>query len=89
MDLEEQRFVSEDLRHSSNVARVHYQKLCSRDVSVKGRSCTEKLRGDHGKLMDMCVKELREKRSNTTEMEQAIEFPGTNAIEREQVFNEI
>ena len=81
LDLEEQRFVSEDQKHSSNVARVHYQKLRSRDVALKGRSCMEKLRGDNGKAMDMCVKELREVSSNATEMEQAIESPPTNRIE--------
>ena len=80
LDLEEQRFVSEDQKHSSNVARVHYQKLRSRDVALKGRSCMEKLRGDNGKEMDMCVKELREASSNATEMEQAIESPPTNTI---------
>ena len=55
LDLQEQRFVSEDQKHSSNVARVHYQKLRSRDVALKGRSCMEKLRGDGGKVMDRCV----------------------------------
>ena len=60
LDLQEQRFLSEDQKHSSNVARVHYQKLRSRDVALKGRSCMEKLRGDGGTVMDRCVKELRE-----------------------------
>ena len=40
----------------------------------------EKLRGDNGKAMDMCVKELREANSNATEMEQAIESPPTNTF---------
>ena len=40
----------------------------------------EKLRGNNGKAMDMCVKELREASSNATEMEQTIEPPPTNAI---------
>lgn len=80
LDLEEQRFVSEDQKHSSNVARVHYQKLRSRDVALKGRSCMEKLRGDNGKAMDMCVKQLRETNSNTMEMQHAMETPPANAI---------
>ena len=37
LDLEAQQLVSEDQKHSSNVARVHYQKL----------------RWDHGRAMDM------------------------------------
>ena len=40
----------------------------------------ETLRGDKGKAMDMCVKELGEASSNATEMEQAIESPPANAI---------
>jgi hypothetical protein len=35
LDLEEQQLVSEDQKHSSNVARVHYQKLRSREVALK------------------------------------------------------
>ena len=38
LDLEEQRLVSEDQKHSSNAARVHYQKLRSRNVALKGRT---------------------------------------------------
>ena len=60
LDLEEQRVVSEDQKHSSNAARVHYQKLPSRDVALKGRTCMEKLRGDKGKAMDKCLEKLRE-----------------------------
>ena len=68
LDLEEQRFVSEDQKHSSNVARVHYQKLRSRDVAIKGRSCMDKLRGEHGRAMDLCVERLRREDSNTMEV---------------------
>ncbi|XP_028412042.1 uncharacterized protein LOC114534770 [Dendronephthya gigantea] len=32
LDVQEQRFVWEDLKHSSNIARVHYQKLRSCNV---------------------------------------------------------
>ena len=49
LDLEEQQLVSEDQKHSSNVARVHYQKLRSREVALKGRSCMEELCEDHGR----------------------------------------
>ncbi|CAB4029807.1 partial [Paramuricea clavata] len=64
LDLEEQQLISEDQKHSSNVARVHYQKLRSREVALKGRSCMEKLRGDHGRAMDICVQQLRQQDSN-------------------------
>ena len=63
--------VSEDQKHSSNVARVHYQKLRSRDVALKGRTCMEKLRGDKGKAMDMCLEKLREPDSDAMEIQKA------------------
>ena len=60
LNVEEQKLVSEDQKHSSNVARVHYQKLRSRDVAIKGRTCMEKLRGLHGAEMDTCVQQLKQ-----------------------------
>ena len=33
--LDEQQWVSEDQKHSSKVAKTHYQKKCSRDIAVK------------------------------------------------------
>jgi len=79
LDLEEQRFVSEDQKHSLNVARVHYQKFRSQHVGLHC-SCMEKLRGDNGKAMDMRVKELRETNSNASETGQAIASSPRNAI---------
>ena len=61
LNVEEQHAVSEDQKHSSNVARVHYQKLRSRDVALKARMCMEKLRGRKGKEMDSCVEQLKGK----------------------------
>ena len=40
----EQFWLSEDQKHSSTVARVHYKKLRSRDVARKGQECMRKLR---------------------------------------------
>jgi hypothetical protein len=60
LNVEEQKLVSEDQKHSSNVARVHYQKLRSRDVAIKGKTCMEKLRGLHGAEMDTCVRQLKQ-----------------------------
>ncbi|CAB3987981.1 partial [Paramuricea clavata] len=39
----EQKWISEDQKHSSNVARVHYQKKRSREVAIRGRWCMQKL----------------------------------------------
>ena len=40
----EQFWLSEDQKHSSTVARVHYKQLRSRDVARKGQECMRKLR---------------------------------------------
>ena len=39
----EQMWISEDQKHSSNVARVHNQKKRSREVAMRGRWCMQKL----------------------------------------------
>ena len=36
-----QKWISEDQKRSSNVARVHYQKKTSREVAMRGRQCME------------------------------------------------
>ena len=41
--LDEQRCLSEDQKHTSNVAKIHYQKLRSENIAMKARSCLEKL----------------------------------------------
>ena len=50
LDLDEQQWVSEDQKHSSIVAKTHYQKKCSRDIAVKEQFCLKKLHcaeGEH------------------------------------------
>ena len=39
----EQKWMSEDQKHSLNVARVHYQKKRSHEVAERGRLCMSKL----------------------------------------------
>jgi hypothetical protein len=39
----EQKRISEDQKHSSNIAHVHYQKKRSWEVAIRGRLCMEKL----------------------------------------------
>ena len=41
----EQRILSEDQKHSSAVAKVHYQKQRLREVDVKAHECLQKLQG--------------------------------------------
>ena len=40
----EQLWLCEDQKHCLTVVRVHYKKLCSRDVARKGQECMRKLR---------------------------------------------
>ena len=49
---EEQRILSEDQKHSSAVAKVHYQKRRSREVAVKAHVCLQKLQGSKGSEVD-------------------------------------
>ena len=49
---EEQTILSEDQKHSSAVARVHYQKQRSREVALKGHDCLQKLPGAKGSEVD-------------------------------------
>ena len=46
LTLEEQQALSEDQKHTSFVAKVHYQKLNSRDIAEKGKQAMAKLRDD-------------------------------------------
>ena len=48
----EQRILSEDQKHSSAVAKVHYQKQRSREVAVKAHECLQKLQGSKGSEVD-------------------------------------
>ena len=48
----EQRILSEDQKHSSAVAKVHYQKQRSREVAVKAHECLQKLQGTKGSELD-------------------------------------
>jgi len=50
-----QSTIAEDQKHSSVVARVHYQKQRSRDVASKAHKCLEKLHGDKGTELEMEV----------------------------------
>ena len=49
---EEQRILSEDQKHSSAVAKVHYEKQRSREVALKGHGWLQKLQGAKGSEVD-------------------------------------
>ena len=48
----EEQILSEDQKHSSAVAKVHYQKQRSREVAVKAHECLQKLQGTKGSEVD-------------------------------------
>ena len=43
LSVDEQTYLSEDQKHTSNVAKIHYQKLRSENIAMKAKSCLEKL----------------------------------------------
>ena len=51
----EQSILSEDQKHSSAVAKVHYQKQRSREVAVKAYECLQKLQGTKGSEVEKDV----------------------------------
>ncbi|XP_078342776.1 uncharacterized protein LOC144628534 [Oculina patagonica] len=59
----EQQILSEDQKHSSAFAKVHYQKQRSREVAVKAHECLQKLQGTKGSDLD---KEVHTRFSATT-----------------------
>ena len=48
LDTTELEWISEDQKHSSHVAKIHYRKKHSRDVALKGQQCLKKLKGQKG-----------------------------------------
>ena len=52
--LDKQTCLSEDQKHTSNVAKIHYQKLALENVAMKAKSCLEKLQ-DSSKFSEQLV----------------------------------
>ena len=69
----EHRLLCEDQKHSSVVAKVHYQKRRSREVAVKAHECLQKLQGTKGSEVDMEVNTRFGSTSSTATFETAIE----------------
>ena len=69
----EHQVLSEDQKHSSVVAKVHYQKRRSREVAVKAHECLQKLQGTKGSEVDIEVNSRFGSSSCTATFEPAIE----------------
>ena len=65
-----QNAISEDQKHSSVVARVHYQKQRSREVASKAHAFLESLHGEKGTELEVDVRSrLSENLSSSQEQE--------------------
>ena len=62
----EQKWMSEDQKHSSNVARVHYQKKRSREVAERGHLCMSKLLETESSNVENEVEKTIENNNNET-----------------------
>ena len=60
LELEEYTWISEDQKHSSQVAKMHYRKKRSKEVALKGQSCLKKLRGEEGLKVEQSLKSFIE-----------------------------
>ena len=56
LDSHEQDTISEDQKHSSVVAKVHYQKHRSREIATKAHACLQKLHGEKGTELNTDVR---------------------------------
>ena len=70
----EQDAISEDQKHSSVVAKVHYQKQRSREVATRAHECLRKLQGDMGAQLEeqVCFR-LSQSPSSSSDQERANE----------------
>ncbi|XP_068734477.1 uncharacterized protein, partial [Montipora capricornis] len=73
LDDKEHQVLSEDQKHSSIVAKVHYQKRRSREVAVKAHECLQKLQGTKGSEVDMEVNTRFGSSSSTVTFEPTFE----------------
>ena len=52
LDTTEQKWIFEDQKHSSHVAKIHYRKKRLRVVTLKGQQCLKKLNGQEGEIVE-------------------------------------
>ena len=67
LTLDEQKCLSEDQKHTSIVAKIHYQKLRSENIAMKGKSYLEKLQ-DSNKSSEQLT-ELNKATHSTNEID--------------------
>ena len=62
LDSEDQMALSEDQKHTSQVAKVHYQKVTSRIKAQKGNDCMDKLRNTENSISS--IRDINETATN-------------------------
>lgn len=70
LSIDEQNAISEDQKHTSNVAKVHYKKVQSRSIAEKSKQAMFKLRDDSASVSKL--HEINGKTSNEIDMEISI-----------------
>ena len=82
LDRSAQDTISEDQKHSSVVARVHYQKHRSREVATKAHTFLKELHGDKGSELEKDVRaRLSDKSSSSQEQDEKTDGSSTDELE--------
>ena len=79
--------ISEDQKHSSVVARVHYQKRRSREVASKAHAFLERLQGERGSELEMDVRSRLSENSSSSQ-EQDVGKTDTSSNDEEDVITD-
>ncbi|CAH3165117.1 unnamed protein product [Porites evermanni] len=79
--------ISEDQKHSSVVARVHYQKRRSRKVASKAHTFLERLQGERGSELEMDVRSRLSENSSSSQ-EQDVGKTDTSSNDEEDVITD-
>ena len=87
-ELDECTWISEDQKHSSQVAKTYYQKKRSREVTLREQKCLKKLRGEEGikmeeELQPFIQKECSGTDDSNTVSNEAVEQPSEDANSNE------
>ena len=79
--------ISEDQKHSSVVARAHYQKRRSREVASKAHAFLERLQGERGSELEMDVRSRLSENSSSSQ-EQDVGKTDTSSNDEEHVITD-
>ena len=77
-----QSTISEDQKHTSAVARLHYQKQRSREVATKAHSILKELQGDKGSELENDVRaRLSDKSSSSQDQDEKTDSSSSDEVE--------